>query len=183
MGKIYDVISDRQKAWIANQKMFFVATAPSGSEGHVNVSPKGLNTFVVINSLTVAYLDLYGSGIETIAHVTQNERITIMMTAFDGPPVTLRLYGIGEILAKGTAAYNALKDQFIDHAGARSIIKINLTRIQDSCGYSIPLYDYRGDRDIYDKSCEVKGPEKIAATIKNKQESIDGIKIENHIET
>jgi len=130
MGKTYEAITDRQRKWIAKQKVFFVATAPSEG-GHVNVSPKGLDTFQVIDDTTVAYLDLSGSGLETIAHVTQNERITIMMTAFDGPPMTMRFFGKGEVLHHGTPEYDNLKGHFIEHTGARSIIKVNCTRIQD----------------------------------------------------
>ena len=176
MGKLYDAITDRQRKWITNQKVFFVATAPSGEEGHVNVSPKGLDTFKVIDDKTIAYLDLSGSGLETIAHVNQNKRITIMMTAFDGTPMTMRFYGDGEVLHHGTSEYDNLKDYFINHTGARSIIKVNLTRIQDSCGYSIPLYEYKGDRDVYDKYCDVKGRAGIEKSISERNQSIDGIK-------
>jgi len=177
MGKTYESISERQRKWISNQKVFFVATAPSGEDGHVNVSPKGLDTFKVIDDNTVAYLDLMGSGIETIAHIQQNKRITIMMTAFDGPPMTMRFFGKGEVLHYGTAEYDKLKGHFIEHTGARSIIKVNLTRIQDSCGYSIPLYEYKGDRDVYDKYCDQYGRADIEKKIAERNESIDGIKI------
>ena len=178
MGKLYDAITDRQRKWIASQKIFFVATAPSSEEGHVNVSPKGLDTFKVIDDHTIAYLDLSGSGLETIAHVNQNERITIMMTAFDGPPMTMRFFGKGEVLKYDTPEFDKLKDHFINHTGARSIIKVNLTRIQDSCGYSIPLYEYKGDRDVYDKYCDVKGRAGIEQSISERKVSIDGIKVE-----
>ena len=176
MGKLYDALSERHKKWIAKQKMFFVATAPVGAEGHVNLSPKGLNTFKVLDDHTVAYLDLSGSGLETIAHIKQNQRITIMMTAFEGPPLTLRLFGKGEVMRYGTPEYEALQSHFIQHTGARSIIKVNVTRIQDSCGYSIPLYEYKGDRKVYDNYCEQKGREAIEASFKERTESIDGIK-------
>ena len=176
MGKVYQNLSDRQKAWIAKQKIFFVATAPLSEKGLVNVSPKGLDSFRIIDDVTVAYLDLAGSGVETIAHIQENQRITIMFTAFDGPPMTLRLYGKGEILKMGSREFEEIKDHFQYHLGMRSIIKVNLNRIQDSCGWSIPLYDFKGDRDVYDKYCQAKSRDKIVQNIKTQNvESLDGL--------
>lgn len=176
MGKVYDRISDKQKTWIQSQKVFFVATAPLSKDGLINVSPKGLDTFRVIDRTTAAYLDLMGSGIETISHIQENQRITIMFTAFDGPPQSLRLYGKGEVVKYNSKDFEKLSDHFPDHLGARSIIKINVNRIQDSCGWSIPLYEYKGDRDVYDKYCENKGRETLEKKIINNQASLDGLK-------
>ena len=178
MGKIFNKITERHKKWIGQQKIFFVATAPSGEKGHINVSPKGLDTFRVIDNLTVAYLDLSGSGLETIAHVKQNARITIMLTAFDGPPKTLRLYGSGSVHHHGSPQFEKLSKHFNLHTGSRSIIQIDLTRIQDSCGYSIPLFEYIGDRDVYDKYCEIKGRDAIEKSLTERKVSIDGISID-----
>lgn len=171
MGKIYDKITDKQREWINHQKVYFVSTAPLAADGLVNVSPKGLDSFRILDDLTVAYLDLVGSGIETIANIQENQRITIMFTAFDGPPKILRLYGNGEAHKVGSASYDQLKGHFSEHIGARSIIVIKLTRIQDSCGWSIPLYEYKGDRDVYDKYCEDKGREGMIADIKKQNDS------------
>ena len=159
MGKVYEELSEQQQEWIKQQRIFFVATAPLSEDGHVNVSPKGLDTFRIINETTVAYLDLTGSGIETIAHLKENGRITIMFCAFDGPPKILRLYGKGIALTStvNPTEYNRLLPLFKWHNGGRAIIKLNITRIADSCGYSIPLFDFKDDRDVLDKWTSQKG--------------------------
>ncbi len=147
MGKIHDSIDDRLAAFITAQKMFFVATAPLSGDGHVNVSPKGYDSFAIIDPLTVAYLDLGGSGIETLAHVNENKRITLMFCAFEGPANILRLYGQGEAVSFNQPDFEELLDLFPGFDRARNIIKVNLTRIQDSCGWGVPFYDYKTDRD------------------------------------
>src|SRR5215213_10194283 len=109
MGRIYDRIDEHQRAWIARQALFFVGTAPRGDDGHVNVSPKGpIDTLRVLDDHTVAYLDIVGSGAETIAHLRENGRIVVMLCAFDGPPRILRLHGRGEALLPGDERYDAL---------------------------------------------------------------------------
>ena len=177
MGKVFPVLDDRWKKWIGQQKMFFVSTAPLAAEGLINCSPKGLDSFRIIDELTVAYLDLAGSGIETIAHLKENGRITIMFCAFEGAPKILRLYGKGEVLKKGTADFNELKSLFPDYQGARSIIVVRIRRIQDACGFSVPNYTYEGQRDTLLKWAEAKGGEpgvKAYVNDRNK-ESIDGL--------
>src|SRR6185312_7902999 len=157
MGKVYDHLDDTLTRFIKKQPMFFVATAPLRGDAHINLSPKGLDSFRVLDSNTVAYLDLTGSGVETIAHIRENRRITLMFCAFTGPPKVLRLYGDGEALEPGDHRFEELKPQFPDLIGARSIIVVRLTRIADSCGYAIPLMDYRGERNQLIEWGERKG--------------------------
>lgn len=126
--------------------MFFVATAPLAGDGHVNVSPKGLDTMRLLDDRTVAYLDLTGSGAETVAHVRENGRISLMFCAFDGPPRIVRLQGRGRVVVEGDAEWTALAARFESHRGQRAIIVVDCDRISDSCGYAVPLYDYVGQR-------------------------------------
>src|SRR4029450_132132 len=135
-------ITDRLQAFIERQHIFFVATAPLEDSGHVNVSPKGLDTFAILNPHPVAYQDFSGSGAETIAHLKQNGRITIMFCAFEGPPSILRLYGQGEVLEPNSPRFDEVNKCFALDLGVRSIIRVSLTRIQDSCGYGVSLYDF-----------------------------------------
>ncbi|MEQ8838411.1 MAG: pyridoxamine 5'-phosphate oxidase family protein, partial [Lacipirellulaceae bacterium] len=144
MGKIYDTITEQLQAYIDSQQMFFVATAPLASDGHVNVSPRGLDSFRVLDDRTVAFVDLTGSGAETIAHLKENGRITIMFCAFTGAPKIVRLQGTGEVVAVGDAEFDALQEQLPRIPGVRAIIKINCTRISDSCGFGVPEYEYLG---------------------------------------
>lgn len=157
MGKVHETINDKLKAFVAEQKMFFVATAPLTADGLVNLSPKGLDSFRILDEKTVAYLDLTGSGAETIAHIRENQRITIMFCAFTGRPNILRFYGKGKVLEKGSPAFEQLYPQFLPNIGARAIIVIDVERIADSCGYAVPKYEYIEDRDVLDKSSERKG--------------------------
>ena len=143
MAKIFDSIDERLEAWIARQRMFFVGTAPSDG-GHVNVSPKGpIETLRVLDGHTVAYLDLVGSGAETIAHLRDNGRIVIMLCAFEGGPRIVRLHGIGKVLDGDAVEFpdaTALPEQH------RTIIRVEVERIADSCGYGVPLMSYVGER-------------------------------------
>jgi hypothetical protein len=158
MSKVYDGIDDTLAAFIAAQHMFFVATAPLDGSGHVNLSPKGLESFRVIDSKTVAYLDLTGSGIETVAHLRENGRIVILFCAFEGPPKILRLYGRGEPIEPVDPRFKELKGLFPEIVGTRSIIVVSLERIADSCGYAIPLYQYEGERNQLIKWGQRQGP-------------------------
>ena len=134
MGKLFEEIDEKLAAWLAAQPMFFVATAPHEG-GHVNVSPKGVpETFEIRGPREVAYVDLIGSGIETVAHLRENARITLMFCAFEGPPRIVRLYGRGRVEApNGTE-------------GSRVTIVVEVERIADSCGYGVPLMQYEGER-------------------------------------
>ncbi|MEU4237130.1 pyridoxamine 5'-phosphate oxidase family protein [Actinoplanes sp. NPDC026619] len=150
--KVHERIDGRLRVFIEAQPMFFVATAPSGPGGHVNVSPKGMGgTFVVLGEHRVAYLDYHGSGAETTAHLDENGRITVMFCAFQGPPNIVRLYGQGRMIPVTAAEFPELLSLFPappDTHGVRSVIDVAVDRITDSCGYSVPLMSYEGDRDL-----------------------------------
>lgn len=147
MGKIFSHLDDKLISFIDAQKMFFVATAPLSDCGHVNVSPKGYDCFKIIDTHTVAYLDLGGSGIETLAHLKENGRITILFCAFEGKANILRLYGNGSAVCFDEPGFDEALALFPNHIRARSIITINITRIADSCGFGVPFYDFKGERD------------------------------------
>ena len=177
MGKVYDRIDDRVREWVANQKMFFVATAPLSGEGLVNLSPKGLDTFRILDDHTVAYMDFGGSGIETVSHVRENGRIVIMMCAFEGPPLIFRFHGTGEVVTPADDAYEGLVQHFDrSQVGIRAIIKINVARISDSCGYGVPLYEFQNHRDTPVRYIERKGAVAVRQYIKdNNAKSLDGL--------
>jgi hypothetical protein len=176
MGKTYEQLNDKLTDWITQQHMFFVATAPLSAQGLVNVSPKGLDSFAILDPHTVAYLDLTGSGVETIAHLKENGRITIMFCAFNGSPNILRLYGQGEVLEPSHPEFSELRGRFPDYPGVRSVIRISVSRISDSCGFGVPLYEYQGDRNTLLRSAEKKGETAMAAyRAKNNDFSLDGL--------
>lgn len=152
MGRRYDELDDGLRAWIGAQPLFFVATAPTDIDGHVNLSPKGdAGTFRVLGPTTVAYIDLVGSGIETVAHLRENGRIVLMFCAFTGPPKIVRLHGQGRVVQTGEPEFMALLDQFSPadevRTVARSVIVVEVERITDSCGFVVPRMEYAGDRD------------------------------------
>ena len=157
MGKTHPIINQAIADWIKDQKIFFVSTAPLDEGGWINCSPKGMDSLRVLDEKSLAYLDLTGSGIETSAHLKENGRIVLMMCAFDGPPRIMRFHGKGVTHWKGSPDYDRLISLFEEYPGARSIIEINVERIGDSCGYSIPLMNYSGERDTLVKWAEKKG--------------------------
>jgi hypothetical protein len=176
MGKVYSEISDTVAAFIAAQHMFFVASAPLDASGHVNLSPKGLDSFRILGPRQVAYLDLTGSGVETIAHVRENGRLTILFCAFEGAPKIVRLHGRGEVIDRDTPEFEALLPRFTAAVGMRSIIRLDVERVSDSCGYSVPLFEYQGDRDTLTKYAERKGEDGMAEYRQRKNaRSIDGL--------
>lgn len=176
MGKVFETIDGKMEEWVARQRMFFVATAPRGDEGLVNCSPKGMDTFRLLDEHTVAYLDLTGSGVETIAHLRENGRIVIMLCALEGPPRIVRFHGRGEVHEKGSEGYRGLASRFADYPGARSIVRVAVERISDSCGYSVPLYSYEGERDILLKWAEQKGEAGVEEYQREKnRRSLDGL--------
>jgi hypothetical protein len=176
MANTYDHIDDRLAGWIARQRMFFVATAPLAAEGHVNLSPKGLDTFSVLGAHEVCYLDLTGSGVETIAHLRENGRITIMFCAFEGPPRIVRLQGRGRVDVRGTRRYDELAVRFPAHLGSRSVISVDVERVADSCGFGVPRLRYEGERDALDAWAERKGADAIVDYWGEKNlTSIDGL--------
>lgn len=176
MGKPHEEISAELQGFIETQKMFFVGTAPLDANGHINVSPKGLDALRILNPRTVAYLDLFGSGIETTAHLRQNQRITIMLCAFEGPPRIVRLYGKGRVEQAGSSEFQKLRPLFPAMPGDRSIIVVELTRVADSCGFAVPLFKFEGHRAQLLTSAERKGPAGVAEYCrKNNAASIDGL--------
>ncbi len=176
MGRTYDEIDGRWRKFIDAQHCFFVATAPLDG-GHVNLSPKGMaGTFAVVDERTVAYLDLNGSGIETVAHVRENGRVTIMFCAFDGPPKILRLYGTGRVVRPEDDGFADAMSHFPPRKWVRSVIVVDVDRIQDACGYGVPLMDYRDERDQLDRFADNKGVEGLAAyRAERNAVSIDGL--------
>lgn len=188
MGKFYPQLDDRLRKFIARQPVFFVATAPcltpDGEGGHVNVSPKGYqDTFAVLGPRSVAYLDLTGSGAETIAHLRQNGRITIMFCSFGHTTKILRLYGTGEVVLPGEPRWDELAARFprTAHAAARngaerSIIVVDIDRIADSCGYAVPVMELKNERDVLDQWTEKKSAAELAAyRAERNAVSIDGL--------
>ena len=176
MGKVFDEIDDRLREFIESQHMFFVATAPMAADGLVNLSPKGLDSLRVRGPREVAYLDLTGSGVETVAHLKENGRICFMFCAFEGPPRIVRLHATGEVLEPGDPDFERLRPEFPDLPGTRSIVRASLTRIADSCGWGIPLYDFQGPREQLVRFAEQLGPEKIRrAQIGINARSLDGL--------
>jgi hypothetical protein len=168
-------IEPKLAEFIAQQKVFFVATAPSEG-GHVNLSPKGLDSLRVLDETTVVYADLVGSGAETIAHLRDNGRITLMFCAFEGPPKIVRIYGRGEAVEPGDASFDALRAQFPELPGLRAFIRIAVERVADSCGYAVPLYAFQGERDQLHKWVDRKGPDGLVRyQRKNNLVSIDGL--------
>jgi hypothetical protein len=152
VAKLYDAIDDHWRDWIARQSLFFVGTAPLAGDGHVNVSPKGpIGSLRVLDEHTVAYLDVIGSGAETIAHLRENGRIVVMLCAFEGPPRILRLHGRGEVVIAGDERFDELLARArFETPGPdeyrRSIVVVHVERIADSCGYGVPLMGYEGER-------------------------------------
>jgi hypothetical protein len=166
MGKIFDGIDDKLAAWIAEQRLFFVATAPSEG-GHVNVSPKGpIGSLRIVDGQTVEYDDHVGSGAETVAHLRDNGRICLMLCAFDGPPRIVRLHGRG--------SFEPASDPGED--GVRGVIRVEVDRISDSCGYGVPLMEYLGERPQRELWLDRKGPDGVRTYVRERNaESIDGL--------
>ena len=172
-----NTLNERDRAFIAKQRMFFVATAPKAEGGLINLSPKGLDgTFAVIDDRTVAYLDLTGSGIETLAHLRENGRICVMFNAFEGPPNILRIQGRGEAIEPGQPGFEELAKHFPDLPGVRSIIRVTADRVADSCGFGVPFYEYKGQREQLTDWAQKKGPEAVIKYQEQKnRQSLDGL--------
>lgn len=175
MGKVLPHITDGLRGFIERQHLFFVATAPL-ARGHVNVSPKGMDSFRVLGPTTVAYLDNVESGNETAAHVLENGRITVMFCAFEGSPLIVRLYGAGRAVLPADAGWAALARHFPTRPGIRQIIVAELDRVQTSCGEAVPFYTYEGQRDQLVRWAAAKGPDAMEAYQREKNvRSIDGL--------
>ncbi len=175
MGKVRDRIDSALQAFIERQRLFFVGSAP-GDGGHVNVSPKGLDTLRVLGPTRVAYLDYVGSGAETIAHLRDNGRIVLMFCAFDGPPQIVRLHGRGEVVEPQDPAYADLRPLFPPATASRAIIVVAVERVSDSCGFGVPLYQFERDRSQLDDWASRKGPDGLTTYQRQKNAaSIDGL--------
>jgi hypothetical protein len=179
MGKVYERIDDRLRTWLLSQPVVFVATAPLAGDGHVNVSPKGgRGSVAVLDPSTVAYLDYTGSGVETIAHLRENGRITLMWCAFDGPPKIVRVHGRGSVVLPGSPRWPSVANRFpgADDPQVRAVVVVEAERISDSCGYGVPLMDLRDDRDVLASWSAKKGPDGLSAYRREKNAaSIDGL--------
>ncbi|HTD49565.1 MAG TPA: pyridoxamine 5'-phosphate oxidase family protein [Acidimicrobiia bacterium] len=176
MAERFTSISDDLAHWWAQQPLFFVATAPSGHAGHVNLSPKGLDTLRILSPTRAAYLDLTGSGVETIAHVRDNGRITLMACAFSGAPRISRIYGIGTVHELGSAGFDDLASEFPALPGRRAVIDVAVDRVSTSCGYAVPLMDLVGERERLLDWARAKGDDGLTEYRASKNAlSIDGI--------
>jgi hypothetical protein len=176
MSKEYPELTPKLIEFIEAQKLFFVATAPLSGDGHVNVSPKGMDSLRVIDSKTLAYLDVTGSGVETISHVKENGRLVFMFCAFEGSPLIVRVHGRGAVLESESDGFRELRPRFGELPGVRAIIRLDAARVSDSCGWNVPIYQHQGERDYYQKHADKLGPEgiregQLAANMK----SIDGL--------
>ncbi len=176
MSKQCENIDPELAAWIAQQRVFFVATAPLCEDGHVNVSPKGGESFRILGALEAVYQDYTGSGAETAAHLRENGRIVIMFCAFDGPPKIVRLHGHGRIIVPGHDRFDEFAVHFPANPGTRAFVHITITRVSTSCGYAVPMFDFRNQRDTLDRWAANQGQEKLAEyrAVKN-HKSIDGL--------
>lgn len=175
MAETFEEITERLAEFIAEQHVFFVATAPVGSNGLVNVSPKGLDTFRILDPKTVAYLDLTGSGIETVSHLHENGRICVMFCAFEGPAQIVRLHGRGEVFEVGEPEFEELYPLFPPREIARAVIRIGVERVATSCGYAVPLMSFEGDRDVLDRFWQRKADELLAYRSEKNGCSLDGL--------
>lgn len=176
MGKLHETITSELAEWIARQRVYFFATAPLAPDGHINLSPKGGDTFRVVGPLEAVHQDLTGSGAETAAHLRENGRLVVMFCAFEGPPKIVRLHGRGTLVEPGDPDYPGLEALFPRRAGTRAFVRLAVTRVSDSCGQAVPFLDYRGPRETLDKWAEAQGAERLAAyrAAKNRR-SVDGL--------
>ena len=176
MGKFHESIADHHKYFIESQHLFFVSTAPLNAGGHINLSPKGLNSFRILSPTRVAYMDIVGSGNETSAHILENGRITFMFCAFDGSPKILRLYGKGHTVLPDDREWPELSSHFNLLPSTRQIIVADIFKIQTSCGFGVPYYEYTGERDHSHKWAEKKGIEGLEEYKQEKNlVSLDGL--------
>jgi len=176
MSKRLAAIDADHAEWISRQRLFFVASAPLASDGHVNLSPKGGDSFRVLGPLEAVYQDYTGSGAETAAHLRENGRLVVMFCAFEGAPRIVRLHGQGTLVTPGHADFGRMEALFPPHLGTRAFVHLAVSRVSSSCGFAVPFFDHRGPRDTLDKWSESQGAEKIAAyrAAKN-QTSVDGL--------
>mmetsp|Transcript_23521 Transcript_23521/g.55743 ORF Transcript_23521/g.55743 Transcript_23521/m.55743 type:complete len:287 (-) Transcript_23521:91-951(-) len=188
MGKDLEQITDKERDFIRKQKVFFVATAPLSGEGHVNISPKSPGTSVfVVNSNTLCYIDLTGSGSETAAHVLENKRMTLMFCNIEeGLPMILRLYGEASFISKASVPQKWLGEfpsHMVSSPGFRGVFKLDVHRISSSCGYSLPVMTFQSNRNILNEYTDKKGIEGMKEyRLKKNSFSIDGLPSLSHLD-
>jgi hypothetical protein len=176
VGKLYDGIDDDLAGWLGRQPLWFVATAPLAADGHVNVSPRGHDTFSVLGPRRVAWVDFTGSGIETVAHLRENGRICLMFCSFDHRPRIVRLHGHGTVALPGDPLYDDVVARHPAHPSTRAVIVVDVDRVSDSCGFGVPVMDLVGERDLLRLGAEKRGPDGLAAYRADKNAtSIDGL--------
>ncbi|GGF43208.1 hypothetical protein GCM10007298_43600 [Williamsia phyllosphaerae] len=176
MGKVFDSIDSSLRTWIDAQPMWFVATAPLADDGHVNVSPRGHDSFSVLDEHRVAWVDYTGSGVETIAHLRENGRICIMFTAFDGRPRIVRLHGRGTVSLPGESAFDEVVARHPANPSTRAVVTVEVTRISDSCGWGVPVMEMVDERDLIRLHAEKKGVDgMIDYRAQKNARSIDGL--------
>lgn len=176
MGKFFSELTESHKEFISKQHLFFVATAPLGAEGRVNLSPKGLDCFRILPDGRVGYMDLVSSGNETAAHTLENGRITFMFCSFEGSPNILRLYGKGNSVQKDSDEWKNIAHHFTIYPSTRQIILAKIDLVQTSCGFGVPLYSYEGERQIHFDWAEKKGEEGLKLYVREKNsKSLDGL--------
>lgn len=176
MGKVHEAISDELAEWLRAQHVFFVATAPLSADGHLNLSPRGLDCFSVLGPRQVAWVDLTGSGAETIAHLRENGRVVLMWCAFDGPPKIVRLHGRGRVCLPGTPEFGRVTAEHPAHLSTRAVVVVDVDRVSDSCGFGVPVMSFVQERDQLDRWSAAKGPEGLVAYRAEKNAvSLDGL--------
>ena len=176
MGKVFEWIDDALQRWIAAQPLWFVATAPLAADGRVNVSPRGHDSFSVLDRHRVAWVDYTGSGVETLAHLRENGRICLMFCSFDTRPRIVRLHGRGTVALPGDPAYDDVVARHPAHPSTRAVVVVDVERVSDSCGYGVPVMDLVGERDLLRLSAEKRGPDGLAAYRAEKNAvSLDGL--------
>ena len=176
MGRTYDGIDDELAAWLTAQPLWFVGTAPLAADGHVNVSPRGHDTFSVLGPHQVAWVDYTGSGIETIAHLRENGRICLMFCSYDERPRIVRLHGRGTVAMPANPSYDDVVARHPPHPSTRAVVVVDVERVSDSCGFGVPVMDLVGERDLLRRGAERRGPEGLAEYRATKNAaSIDGL--------
>jgi len=176
MGKEFEEIDDRIQRWVERQHVFFVSTAPLAADGMVNCSPKGLDSLRILGPRKMAYADTGGSGIETVAHLKENGRIVIMLCAFEGPPKIYRFYGTGRSVEPHDEGFDTLLPMFPDMPVIRNFIIVDIECIRDACGYGVPLYEFRSERDSLKNWADSKTESELFDyRIENNAHSLDGL--------
>jgi len=176
MGKLFDGIDEALAAWVTAAPVWFVATAPLAADGHVNLSPRGHDTLSVLGPHRVGWVDYTGSGVETIAHLRENGRVTLMFCSFDGRPRIVRLHGHGTVALPGDPSYEQLVALHPAHPSTRAVVLVDVERVSESCGFGVPVMEVLGERDLMRLAADKRGPDGLAAyRAERNAVSIDGL--------